>query len=80
MDPLGWGCLIHNERMMPVKMKQKPAPPNLLKVVHCGCKTGCKTMTCSCRKHGLKCTDSCRECRGVSCLDCQDIDFDLFDK
>ena len=56
------------------------ASESLLKVVRCGCKTGCKTMTCSCRKHGLKCTDSCRECRGVSCLNCQDIDSDLFDK
>ena len=37
MDPLGWGFLIHNEKMMPVKMKQRQAPPNILKIVCCGC-------------------------------------------
>ena len=52
MDPLCWGYFIHKGRMMPVTMKQASAPPKLLKVVRCGCKTGCKTMTCSCRKHG----------------------------
>ena len=47
-------------------IKEAPALTNLLEVVRCGCKTGCKTMPCPCRKHGLKCTDSCREYRGVS--------------
>ena len=79
MDPLGWGFLIQKGRMMPVTMTDAPAPPNLLKVVRCGCKTGCKTMTCLCRKHGLKCTDPCRECRGVSCINCREVDLDLFD-
>ena len=63
---------------MPVTMTEPPAPPNVLKIV---C-TGCKTMTCSCRKHGLKCTDSCRKCRGVSCANCHcpEVDSDVFDE
>ena len=80
MDPLGWGFLIQKGRMMPVTMTEAPAPPNLLKVVRCGCKTGCKTMACSCRKHGLTCSDSCRECRGVSRINCRQVDLDLFDE
>ena len=66
--------------MMPVTMTEPPAPPNLLKIVRCGCKTVCKTMSCSCRKHGLKCTDSCRECREVSCINCQKADLYVFDE
>ena len=33
LDPLCWGYFIHKGRMMPVTMKQAPAPPKLLKVV-----------------------------------------------
>ena len=65
---------------MPVTTIEPPAPPNLLKIVRCSCKTGCKTMTCSCPKHGLKSTYSCKECRGVSCVNCQGLDLDVFDE
>ena len=64
---------------MPITMTEPHAPPNLLKVVRCCCKTGCKTITGSCRKHGLKSIDSGRECRGVSCVDCREVDLDVFD-
>ena len=39
---------------------------------------GWKTTTCSCRKHELKCTDSCKECRGASCVNLQEVDLDVF--
>ena len=67
-DPLNWGYYIRQNMMLPIKMKQPPAPSSLLKVFRCGCSTGCKTMVCSCRKHSLKCTDSCRECSGTPLL------------
>ena len=70
IDPLGWGFSIQKGRMMPVTMTIPPAPPKLLKTVRCSCKTGRKTMTCSWRKHGLKCTDPCKECRKVFCINC----------
>ena len=60
---------------MPVTMTEPPAPPNLL-IVRCSCKTRFKSMTCSYRKYGLKCTDSCKECRGVSWVNCEEIDLD----
>ena len=66
IDPPCWGFSIQKDKMMPVTMTEPPAPPNLLKIACSSFKTGCKTMTYSCRKHGLKCTDSCKECRGVS--------------
>ena len=78
IDPLGQGFSIQKGRMMPGTMTEPPASPNVLQIVRCSCKTGCKTMTCSCRKHGLKCTDSCKECRGVFCVNCQEVDLDIF--
>ena len=80
IDPLGWGFSIQIGRMMPVTMTEPPAPPNLFKIVRCSCKNGCKTITCSYRKHGLKCNDSCKECCGVSCVNCQEVDLDVFDE
>lgn len=41
------------------------APKELLKVANCHCKTGCRTLVCSCKKSGLECTPVCK------CRDCQ---------
>ena len=65
---------------MPVTMTEPSGLPNPVKIVRCSCETGCKTMTFSCHKHGLKRTESCKECHGVSCVNCQEIDLDVFHK
>ena len=65
---------------MPVTMAKPPVPPNLFKSVCCSCKNSCETMPFSCPEHGLKCADSCKECRGISCVSCQEIDLDMFDE
>lgn len=39
-------------------------PETLLKTICCGCETGCESKRCSCRKHGLKCTNLCTNCHG----------------
>ena len=80
IGPLGSNFFIQKRRMMPVTMMVLPRPPHLHKIVCCSCKTGWKTMTCSCHKHGLKCTDSCKECCGISCINCQEVDLDVFDE
>ena len=41
-------------------------PPELLSVVRCGCKELCGAK-CSCRKAGLKCSLTCKECHGLAC-------------
>ena len=61
-------------------MIEPPELQNLLRIIRSSFKTGCKTMSCSCRKHGLKCNGSCKECRGVSCITCQEVDLDVFNK
>ena len=65
---------------MPITMTESPAAPNLIKIICCSSKTECKTMTCSYCKHGVKCTDSCKECCGVSCINWQEVDLDMFDE
>jgi hypothetical protein len=52
---------LHNDKMMPVKTKNPPAPEKHLSSIRCICKTNCETRRCSCRKHGLECNISCGE-------------------
>ena len=51
-------------------LNQLPAARQLMEFVSCGCKKGCKTARCSCRKNGLMCTDIC------NCLDCSNCSND----
>jgi len=41
--------------MIAIPILQRPAQPELLKIFRCNCGTGCKTLRCTCVKHGLKC-------------------------
>ena len=57
------------------------APDSILSFINCGCKTGCSTNRCSCKKAGLKCSDLCK-CEGCenstgkdSLDDEEDIDY-----
>ena len=45
------------------------APPGLLDVVSCACKSNqpCKTNQCSCKKQSLPCTDYCNCTGNVNC-------------
>ena len=62
-----WGWKSQSNRLSPVMMDTKPAPESLLKIIHCNCSTGCKTLRCSCRKHGLDCTIFCGLCQDDIC-------------
>ena len=42
-----------------VWMTRPPAPDSILEFIHCGCKTGCETHRCSCKKAMMQCTDVC---------------------
>ena len=56
----------------PVMIENPPAPDSILELISCGCKTGCQTDRCHCRKNELLCTEMCR------CKDFEnpDIEFD----
>ena len=73
LDPLSWGWQMTKQGMMPIEMTKPIAPPELLKIIKCGCKTDCTRKNCSCRQYGVVCTNICSGCRGVSCLNCEPI-------
>ena len=52
--------------LQPVPTTLPPAPKAVLPLIRCGCKGTCNTMSCTCRKHTLKCTDMCGSCE-VKC-------------
>ena len=52
---------------LPMQTDRPAAPAELLDFISCSCKKLCNTKRCTCRQHGLKCSDVCIECRGTSC-------------
>lgn len=67
LSPTQCGWRIANGRFVPITTDFPAAPADLLKVIRCSCKGSCATKRCSCRKHGLQCSSSCKGCCGVSC-------------
>lgn len=58
-----WGWKISSDGIMkPCMTTEKLIPDNLLKTICCSCEKGCLSAKCSCRKHGLRCTDLCSNC------------------
>jgi hypothetical protein len=67
LDPLKFGWQKHlNGRIKPVWMQQDVAPPEVMELIHCGCKKGCSGR-CKCRKFNLKCSLLCTTCKGLDC-------------
>ena len=58
MEELGWS---------PIKIDMPPAPQELLRVIKCNCNANCSSKLCSCKKHGLKCSMACGNCKGTGC-------------
>ena len=74
IPPEYWGWYMRKDGLlMPTMMSLPPAPQNLLNVLRYGCKTDCRGR-CSCYKFNLKCTYMCLNCKGVSCLNCEQVD------
>ena len=46
MQPTEWGWAVQGNKLVPLMMKDSPAPNSLLKMVHCNCSAGCSTMRC----------------------------------
>lgn len=72
-DPLNWGWCIKDRKMLPIYTHKAPAPENMLKIIKCGCKTDCNNQRCTCQKYNLKCSSMCGECRGMYCLNRQNL-------
>ena len=65
LDPTEWGWNIKEGCHVPVTFQLPAAPYEILEIIHCGCKTGCKQHQCSCVRHGIMC--------GPGCVNCTDI-------
>lgn len=79
LNPLDWGSEIVDNKLLPTKTDLPPAPEKLLHIIRCSCKTNCDSRRCSCRKHGLKCSVGCGDCRGIGCTNSYtlaDVDMD----
>jgi hypothetical protein len=71
LNPTEWGWKSVDGFLAPIPTDKEIAPPDLLKVIRCNCKTSsknqCGTKTCMCRKHGIKCMLACGGCHGEDC-------------
>ena len=75
-EAVDWGWrLTSRGMMMPIEMTKEIAPAELLKIIKCGCKTDCSRKNCTCKQYGVICTNMCTGCRGVSCLNCEEISY-----
>jgi hypothetical protein len=74
-DPVCWGWTKGEGGYEPIAMQQEPAPPELLKVIRCTCKSDsrnqCGSNACTCRRNGLTCVSACGKCHGTDCLNTQ---------
>ena len=68
LEATDWGWKEQDNKLIPIMTDMPPAPQSLLELVRCGCKGGCASNRCTCRKHGLECSPMCGECKGTSCL------------
>ena len=68
-----WGWKSTQLGFQPVHSNDMMIPEELVKKVTCRCETGCKTMTCNCRKYGLRCTHLRNGYHGESCTNIEHI-------
>ena len=64
--PLGRGWIIENKMFRPIMTDNKAGPSDLLRTVHFDYKGPCGK-SCSCRKAGINCASTCKECHGITC-------------
>ena len=64
--PTDWGWQYRDESLVPLTTDRPVAPTRVLRIVSCGCKTGCRK-TCGCPKAGLYCLPMCSHCNGHVC-------------
>jgi len=67
MNVINWGWKLVDNNLKPIMTDKDAAPSQLLKMIHCNCKTACGTLRCSCRVYGLSCTHACGQCQVDVC-------------
>ena len=69
----GWKWDLNREIFDPVMTTNPPAPESTIELTACGCKTGCKSDRCRCRKNKFVCTEMCR------CKECENTENDNYE-
>lgn len=66
LTPTQWGWHRTQRGLEPTTTLQSPAPQKLLNLISCNCSKGCERW-CGCKKAGMKCSNLCGFCQGISC-------------
>ena len=70
-EPNHWGWFIRKNKLIPIMTDMDIAPPSIKNVIRCNCRNDkqnpCSTKSCTCRKYGIKCFESCGNCRDEDC-------------
>ena len=68
LDPTEWGWVSQEGVLTPVFTDKPVALDSVLRLISCGCKTGCSSQKlCYCKRAGQYCTDMCTVCVGQMC-------------
>ena len=76
IDAVQWGWELRDIMLVPTLTDLPPAPQDLLKIIKCSCMGSCDTLRCTCRKNGIDCSVSCKNCKGISCKNSKIIEED----
>ena len=64
--PNDWRWQYRDGSLVQLTTDRPVAPTRVLRIVSCGCKTGCQN-TCGWRKAGVYCSPMCSHCNGQTC-------------
>jgi len=76
VNPLEWEWKKSDEKLMPLLTDLPPAPSEFLRIIIRNCQTDCSNMRCTCKKHDVKCSVACGNCRGSQCTNSEIIEND----
>ncbi len=68
LQPEEWGWRVCEGGLMPMHTDLPPASDELQRIIRCNCQTDCGSMRCTCKKHNVKCSPACGNCRGSGCM------------
>ena len=65
------GLMDDNGKLVPELITLPPIPDSCSEIVLCGCVKGCLSQRCSCRKIGVRCTETCKCFAGLNETQCR---------
>ena len=67
IEPTDWGWRLDESNLTPIETDQPIAPDTLLNMISCSCKADVCSVSCSCRRLGVHCSNLCTKCNGYTC-------------